>query len=95
MRLKPFGDEQDEDDLVTLDPAASTKVMLQMLYDELPEFTVHVTSESMQAFLGMQPGGVSPLTPKARSHYTMHAMSIMHDAFHISVLLVHARRVLG
>jgi hypothetical protein len=64
LRLKPFGDELDEDDLVTLDATAAPKEVLARVHDEVPEFTVHVTADSMQAFLGMQPGGVNPFTPK-------------------------------
>ena len=65
--MKPFGDSLDEDDLITVDSSAPPKVVLQSVYAELPEFTVHVTGAAMQAFLGMQPGGVNPLTPKVRA----------------------------
>jgi hypothetical protein len=38
--------------------------VLQQVYELLPTFTAHITAESMPAFMGMRPGGVSPFTPK-------------------------------
>jgi hypothetical protein len=64
LSLKPFGLELDEDDLIRLDTAIDGKGVLQQVYELLPTFTVHITAESMPAFMGMRPGGVSPFTPK-------------------------------
>ena len=66
MKIKPFGDDSSVEDLVSYDGPWDSKSLLAHLYEHLPEFTTRMTTESLPGFLGMQPGGNSPFTPKVR-----------------------------
>ena len=64
--MKPFGEDLGPADVRSLSPPIEAKAVLLELQEQVPEFTTHMTAEALPAFMGMQPGGNSPFTPKAR-----------------------------
>lgn len=66
LRAKAFGEKTNVGDLTTLPSDITSKAAIQHVYGSLPDLTVHITGETLPAFLGMQPGGLSPLMPKVR-----------------------------
>ena len=62
--MKPFGTDLDSDDVVSVPTDLSAKEVLKFVQKHVPDSTIHVTSETMPAFIGMKPGGIDPLTPK-------------------------------
>ena len=64
LRLKGFGDGVDAHELKAVEVSTDSKAVLQLVYADLHEFTTHVSGDTMQSFLGMQPGGNSPFMPK-------------------------------
>ena len=64
LRVKAFGAKASASELAALPSKVDSKTALQHIYSILPDLTVHITGETLPAFMGMQPGGLSPLTPK-------------------------------
>lgn len=64
LLIKPFGNELDVSHLLGYSGPVDAKAVQREVYEHIPEFTTHMTAQSLPGFLGLQPGGLNPFTPK-------------------------------
>lgn len=65
LKMKPFGEDQDFDDLLNLEPRWPVKALQTAVCESVPDFAVQLAASNIQAFMGGQ-SGVRASTPKAR-----------------------------